>query len=115
MRRQYINLKELFKEIENAVVSHFELKEDEIFKKTKLDRIVYPRQMYFYLCKTKSKATFQRVVDSSRGFSNNHANVIYAVGTIEDLLYSDKEVRKDLQQILEALKPVTPKYNDNKT
>ena len=87
--------------IVNSVINHYRLLDHEIFEVTRKRHIVFARQVAMYFLK---KHTHMGLSEIGRIFSGkDHATVLYAIKTVENLIDSDKKIKQDITVLKEEL------------
>jgi chromosomal replication initiator protein len=87
--------------IKRAVCAHFDLTLDDLISPTRRRSVARPRQIAMYLCR---KHTERSLPDIGRRFGNrDHATVIHAVRTIEDMILRDAQIAGDVDAVLAKL------------
>jgi chromosomal replication initiator protein len=87
--------------IKRGICAHFDLSLDDLVSPTRRRSIARPRQIAMYLCR---KHTERSLPDIGRRFGNrDHATVIHAVKTIEDLILRDPSIAADVDAVVAKL------------
>jgi len=87
--------------LQNLVATHFNLGLQEMLSARRSRSLARPRQIAMYLAK---KYTTNSLPDIGRKFSNrDHTTVIHAVKKIDELIKSDQEIRKNVEQLKKKL------------
>lgn len=77
--------------------SHFNIRQEDVYGKSRKAEIVLARQISMYLAQTHTNLTNSKI---GRLIGNrNHATVIHSIKTIEDRLKVDKELKKSLDEL----------------
>ena len=97
MRRSVIN----FEMVTNAVASHFGMKPDLLFTKTRKREISDARQIVMYLSK---KLVGMSLKNIGTKLGRTHATVIYACRNIEERLPIDRDLREAIDSIQNSFK-----------
>ena len=87
--------------IESAC-AHYNIKQEEIYGKSRKANIVLVRQLSMYLAQQHTKLTISKIGTLVGG--RNHATVIHSVKTIEDRMKVDKEFRKTVAELENKIK-----------
>ena len=93
------------------VSSHFEISEEDLFKKTRKREILIPRQIFHFLSRKHTKNTFKSIGVFSNGEHRkkiDHATVIHSVNDIQDkidindnfVVSSIKEIEKNIRKYM---------------
>jgi len=83
--------------IQNVTSNFFSISLDEMLSQRRSRPLARPRQIAMYLAK---KLTTRSLPEIGRKFSNrDHTTVIHAVKTIDKLLKSDEQMRKNIEEI----------------
>ena len=89
-------------EIMLVVSAHSGIPEDDIRRKTRKREIVYARQLFSYFACKVAKLPLETISDYVyEGYK--HTSIIYGRNTIIDLMFSDKKVKLDVDQIAKTL------------
>lgn len=87
--------------IKRGICAYFELTQDDLVSATRRRTVARPRQIAMYLCR---KYTERSLPDIGRRFGNrDHATVIHAVKTIENLIQRDASIAADVDAVTEKL------------
>lgn len=87
--------------IVNAVINHYKLIDDEIFKVTRKREIVFSRQVAMYFLK---KYTVLSLAEIGKIFNGkDHATVLYSAKTVENLMQSDKNIKQDIKLLKDEI------------
>lgn len=85
-----------------STCEHYNIKQEEIYGKSRKANIVLVRQLSMYLAQQHTKLTISKIGTLVGG--RNHATVIHSVKTIEDRMKVDKEFRKTVAELENKLK-----------
>ncbi len=87
--------------IKRGICAHFDLSLEDLVSPTRRRSVARPRQIAMYLCR---KHTERSLPDIGRRFGNrDHATVIHAVKTIEDLILRDATIASDVDAVVAKL------------
>lgn len=91
--------------IHTAVCQFFNIEKMDLFKKSRKTDIVYRRQLFYYLSRSltnQRQITFEKIGNyyADVAGKKDHATVLYSCRKIEDYLSYDKQVRKDIEQLV---------------
>ena len=84
-------------EIQKSVCSYFGLSTEAITSKTRKREIVQARQIAMYFCRSLTKASLASIGAQIGG--KDHASVLHACKTVEDLVETDKLFRQHVSEI----------------
>ena len=88
----------MFKQIVDAILLHFNVTFEDIHNnKTRARCYVLPRQACHYLLNKKTKISLSKI--GMRVGRKDHATVLHSCRTIRNLLQTDKEFRKQIEEI----------------
>lgn len=88
-------------DIKRIVCAHFGVSEDELCSRNRKRPVVYVRQMATFLA---NKMTDSSTIQIGRMIGGrNHATVIHSIKQIQNLLDTDEQARRDLEQLEEEL------------
>jgi len=87
--------------IESAC-EHYNIRQEEIYGKSRKANIVLVRQLSMYLAQHYTKLTISKIGTLVGG--RNHATVIHSVKTIEDRMKMDKDFKKTVEELENKLK-----------
>jgi hypothetical protein len=100
-----IRNKEEINKIVYITCEHFNLTPYDVFKKSNLYENKTARQIIHYFLKTYSKLNLREIgllsLDYGRPKKHDHASVIHSVKVVKDLINTEKEYLKDIEQIEE--------------
>lgn len=89
-------------EIKNLVVEHFEISEQQIFSKSRLQKVARARQVAMYLAR---QATEKSLPEIGKYFGGkDHTTVMHAIRRVEELAISDSATQNDLEVLTKKLK-----------
>lgn len=88
--------------IQNVVCEHFELSKDILHSKSRKREIVQARQIAMYLSKSHTKNSLQSI--GTQIGKRDHATVLHACKTVNNLMDTDKTFRSSLKEIELKLK-----------
>lgn len=88
-------------QIVNCACHHFDVKEEDVFGKSRKANLVIVRQLSMYLAHKHTKLTTSRI--GVYVGNRDHATVLHGIKTIEGRLKVDKELRQHLQQLEDEL------------
>ncbi len=84
-------------EIQKSVCSYFGLSSEAMTSKTRKREIVQARQIAMYFCRSLTKASLASIGAQIGG--KDHATVLHACKTVEDLVETDKLFRQHVTEI----------------
>ncbi|MBR5506689.1 MAG: chromosomal replication initiator protein DnaA [Clostridia bacterium] len=88
--------------IKDNVEKYFSLREDDLFKDTRSQNIVYPRQVAMYLIKNYTNLSLKQIGEFFGG--KDHSTVISGINKIESKLNSDPSLEKTIEDLLKDIK-----------
>jgi len=88
-------------DIVTAVCYHYEMSADEILKRTRLRKLVEPRQLMMYFAAMHSNLSLDEVGARLGGY--NHSTVIHSIKKVRELRDTDKNYRYRMQRISKDL------------
>lgn len=88
-------------QIVNCACGFFDVKEEDVFGKSRKANLVMVRQLSMYLAHKHTKLTTSRI--GVYVGNRDHATVLHGIKTIEGRLKVDKELRHNLEQLEEKL------------
>lgn len=86
----------------DAVCDYYHVKREQILGKGRPKRIVIPRQMAMYICRTELNESFPSLRDHFK--RKDHTTVLYSCERVQKELETDPSVRADLEAIKRKLK-----------
>jgi chromosomal replication initiator protein len=84
------------------VSDYFQLPVEKLKDKTRKREVVQARQICMYFAKNFTKASLKTIGMHFGG--RDHSTVIHALHTVKDLMYADREFRKDVEEIQKKIK-----------
>jgi chromosomal replication initiator protein len=84
-------------DIKKVIATYFNLTLDEINSKKKPQRISFPRQIAMYLSRKHTDHSLPKIGEEFGG--RDHSTVLHAYNKIEDLLESDVDLQKKIDEI----------------
>ncbi len=81
---------------------YYNVEEDLMKKKTRKREICFPRQVAMYLIKNSTNLSLKVIGELFSG--KDHATVLYAYRTVNNLMDSDKQVKLDVQKLKKIIK-----------
>ncbi len=93
-------------DIQKCVAAYFGLTVDEIISKTRKREIVQARQIAMYFCRNFTKASLASI--GAQIGRKDHATVLHACKTVEDLMETDKLFRQHVTEIEKRIQINTP-------
>lgn len=97
-------------QIKEKVSGFYNLTVDQMCFKTRKREIVEARQVSMYFAEKHTKHTLA-VIGREIG-NKDHATVLHAKATVENLIETDKYFRNDIEEINEILFPKKYNYNE---
>jgi chromosomal replication initiator protein len=88
--------------IQKVVCNYFSMPVDLLGSKTRKREIVQARQIAMYFAKSMTKASLASIGSSIGG--KDHATVLHACKTVNNLIETDKRFKIDLEEIEKRLK-----------
>lgn len=81
----------------DLLLEYYNMTPEQLFKKTRSRGIVERRQLLFYLCRKYTALSFSKIgkMGLRYGYKYDHATVLYACNTINDLKIVDKNISND--------------------
>lgn len=89
-------------DIIRAVEDYFHLHKDELASNTKVAKILKPRQIAMYLCRTMTDHSLPEIGDAFGG--KKHTTVMHAVSKIKDEMEKNLSLMNNIKSIIESLK-----------
>lgn len=83
------------------VTAYYDISLDELFGKSREQRLAYPRQIAMYLLRQEAKCSFPAIGGHIGG--RDHTTAMHACSKISDLLKTDDQLKRDLSLIREKL------------
>lgn len=87
--------------IVETVCEHFKLTVKEVNSRKRFKELVYARHIIFYLLRKHTKMSLK---SSGELFGRDHTTVIHSVETLNNLMYTEPDVRAEVDLIEEKLK-----------
>jgi chromosomal replication initiation ATPase DnaA len=90
--------------VEVCVCEYFKITKETLFKRTRRSNIVYPRQVYTYLCKKllpKHLATHELIGER---LNQDRTSVIHSITKIENMISIYIFVDKDIRELTKLIK-----------
>lgn len=81
----------------DAVEKHFEVKRDELLRKCRRLKIVYPRQVAMYLLAHYTVLSLKSI---GVIFEKDHTTVIHSMEVIDNYISTDSQVKDQLDKII---------------
>lgn len=94
-----------FEDVLFAVASHYGIDPDELTGRARSRDVSGARQVAMYLAYKYTNASLQQIGEALGG--RNHSTVLYSCERVDDLMKTDSRARRDVQQIMQALRPKT--------
>lgn len=91
-----------FDKIRDTVCDYFKISQDQIVSKTRKREIVQARQIAMYLVRNLTQASLASIGSQMGG--KDHATVLHACSTVQDLMETDKSVKHYVQELEKSLK-----------
>ncbi len=88
--------------IKESVCEYFGLSVDDIATKSRKSEVVQARQISMYLSKQLTKDSLTSI--GKKIGNRNHATVLHSCNKVEDLMFSDKHYKQDVEEIKQNLK-----------
>ncbi len=89
--------------IRDAVCNYFKVSQEDIVSKVRKREIVQARQITMYLVRKLTKTSFASIGSQMGG--KDHATVLHACNAVQDLIDTDKEIRRSVQELKHQLSP----------
>ena len=86
----------------NHVCAEFNITSAQLFEKTRKREIMYARKIFYYLCKKHTRYTLEAmglVGYFHSSIKQDHATVLHAINTCEDVINQDEYLRKSKASI----------------
>lgn len=83
------------------VCDHFKLAVKEVQSRSRVREFVYARNIIFYLLRKHTKMSLK---SSGELFGRDHTTVIHGIETLNNLMYTDTDVRSEVELIEEKVK-----------
>jgi len=85
----------IFNEYVNRVCGLYGIKEQELFKKTKVREIVDARHLLYYLCfKRPMKIIYIKTFMSERGYDIGHSSISHGIQLVTKLQQDDADYKR---------------------
>jgi chromosomal replication initiator protein len=91
-----------FEDVLFAVAGYYGLDPDELTGRARSRDVSGPRQVAMYLAYKHTNTSLQQIGEALGG--RNHSTVLYSCERIDDLMKTDSQARRDVQQIMQVLK-----------
>lgn len=82
------------------VLSYFDITHEQLIQKTRKRHIVYRRQVMMYLLAKNTGLTFVKI---GAILGMDHTSVIHSVKQLKDLMYSDSDIREEIEKLQESI------------
>lgn len=79
------------------VCEYYEITEMLIRTRRRDRHIVWPRQVYFFLCSKNTHFSLKRIGESMGGM--DHTSVIHSIDTVKDIIATDHKMKDQLLQL----------------
>ena len=79
-----------------SVARAYGLEPDELRSRSRRRRVVRPRQLAMYICRTSTDASLK---DIGRAFNRDHTSVMYAIGIVEQRVAERPQLRYELEAL----------------
>ncbi len=89
--------------VERSLCEYFNTTMEALDIKNRKREVVYKRQVFMYFLKEKTDLSLNQI---GVKFSRDHTTVIHARNVINDLIFSDPQVRKEIEEIREIINVV---------
>ena len=89
-------------EIEEAVLTYFNISRNELHSNKKTKSIAFPRQVCMYLIKTLLNWSYQQI--GNYFSSKKHSTVMFAIKKVNDQIESDKQFKLLIEKLTERIK-----------
>lgn len=84
----------------NIILAHFDLTFFEVSRKTRYQRIVYPRQVLMYIL---SKNTNLTLVGIGQMFKKDHTTVLHAIKVINERMETENAIRFEIMELEDSI------------
>ena len=83
---------EIFKTYTASICSHFSVRPDELFSKTKKREVVDARQLLYYMCSIRPmRLTYIQDFMSRSGYDIAHSSILHGINVVKDKVISDED------------------------
>lgn len=89
--------------IQKSVSKYYDIEMSELLSKKRNKELVHPRQVAMYLCRKLTDASFPQIGSQFGG--RDHTTVMHASDKIENLLSSDQELEKAIENLIKKIDP----------
>ncbi len=79
-----------------SICEYYRVTESEVKQKSRKRQLVWCRQVYCYLC---LRLTSMTLVEIGKEFGQDHTTVIHSNDTIKDIMASDPDKRREVNEI----------------
>jgi chromosomal replication initiator protein len=87
-------------QIMRGVARAYGLEPDELRSRSRRRRVVRPRQLAMYICRSSTDASLK---DIGRAFNRDHTSVMYAIGVVEQRVAQKPQLRYELEALVRRL------------
>lgn len=94
--------KATIKSIQEFIAKKFDIKTSDIISKNNSRKVVLPRQIAMYLCKTITNSSYVEI--GSRFGGKDHSTVIYSINKVKKMLTKDSELLKKINSYIKFFK-----------
>jgi chromosomal replication initiator protein len=84
-----------------TVCEHFKLTFKDLQSRSRVREFVYARHIIFYLIRKHTKMSLK---SSGEMFGRDHTTVIHSVETLNNLMYTEYDVRSEVERLEEIVK-----------
>lgn len=89
-------------EIEESVLTHFNISRTDLHSNKKTKSIAFPRQVCMYLIKTLLNWSYQQI--GNYFTSKKHSTVMFAIKKVNEQIESDKQFKLSIEKLMERIK-----------
>lgn len=89
-------------EIEESVLTHFNISRTDLHSNKKTKSIAFPRQVCMYLIKTLLNWSYQQI--GNYFTSKKHSTVMFAIKKVNEQIESDKQFKLSIEKLTERIK-----------
>jgi len=89
-------------EIEESVLTHFNISRIDLHSNKKTKSIAFPRQVCMYLIKTLLNWSYQQI--GNYFSSKKHSTVMFAIKKVSDQIESDKQFKLSIEKLMERIR-----------
>lgn len=84
-----------------TVCEHFKLKLKDLESRSRVRELVFARHIIFYLIRKHTKMSLK---SAGELFDRDHTTVIHSVDTLNNLMYTEPDVRAEVELIEESIR-----------